>query len=204
MRVKPKQIVQVLSISERQPEVAYILDDIVTFKAFFNLDVQPALESGLVVCDYKILTYKKIETKKLKVSSLESRFALSTASKRKSASTRNATVIGKIDITQHISNDKIMSISRGAPAKSHKIIKLVSSNDDNSSSIRPIASSLFDGIEKNDNLVLSYNMDLLHRQGKDPAEKINSSPFHAPISSAIRGFSTTAGAPSLNGKAVQF
>ena len=103
MRVKPKQIVQVLSISERQPEVAYILDDIVTFKAFFNLDVQPALESGLVVCDYKILTDKKIETKKLKVSSLESRFALSTASKRKSASIRSATVIGKIDITQHIS-----------------------------------------------------------------------------------------------------
>ena len=204
MRVKPKQIVQVLSISERQPEVAYILDDIVTFKAFFNLDVQPALESGIVVCDYKILTDKKIETKKLKVSSLESRFALSTASKRKSASTRNATVIGKIDITQHISNDKIMSISRGAPAKSHKIIKLVSSNDDNSSSIRPIASSLFDGIEKNDNLVLSYNMDLLHRQGKDPAQKINSSPFHTPVSSAIRGLSTTTGAASLNGKAVQF
>ena len=204
MRVKPKQIVQVLSISERQPEVVRILDDIVTFKAFFNLDVQPALESGLVVCDYKILTDKKIETKKLKVSSLESRFALSTASKRKSASIRSATVIGKIDITQHISNDKIMSISRGAPAKSHKIIKLVSSNDDNSSSIRPIASSLFDGIEKNDNLVLSYNMDLLHRQGKDPAQKINSSPFHTPVSSAIRGLSTTTGASSLNGKAVQF
>jgi len=204
MRVKPKQIVQVLSISERQPEVVYILDDIVTFKAFFNLDVQPALESGLVVCDYKILTDKKIETKKMKVSSLESRFALSTASKRKSASIRSAIVTGKIDITQHVSNDKIMSISKGAPAKSQKLIKLVSSTDDNSSSIRPIDYSLFDGIEKNDNLVLSYNMDLLHRQGKDPAEKINSSPFHTPISSAIRGFSTTAGAASLNGKAVQF
>ena len=207
MRVKPKQIVQVLSISERQPEVVRILDDIVTFKAFFNLDVQPALESGLVVCDYKILTDKKIETKKLKVSSLESRFAISTASKRKSISiskSNNTVVTGKIDITQHISNDKIMSISKGAPAKSHKIIKLVNNTESNASSIRPIKSSLFDDAEKNDNLVLSYNADLLHRQGKDPAEKINSSPFHAPISSAIRGFSTTAGAPSLNGKAVQF
>ena len=207
MRVKPKQIVQVLSISERQPEVVRIFDDLVTFKVFFNLDAQSALESGLVICDFKILADKKIETQKLKVSSLESRFALSTASKRKSVSiskSNNTVMVGKIDITQHISNDKIMSISRGTPAKSHKIIKLVNNEESNASSIRPITSSLFDGVEKNDNLVLSYNADLLHRQGKDPAEKINSSPFHAPISSAIRGFSTTAGAPSLNGKAVQF
>lgn len=207
MRIKPKQIVQVLSISERQPEVVRIFDDLVTFKVFFNLDMQPALESGLVICDFKVLNDKKLETQKMKVSSLESRFAISTASKRKSISiskSNNTVVTGKIDITQHISNDKIMSISKGAPAKSHKIIKLVNNTESNASSIRPIKSSLFDDAEKNDNLVLSYNTDLLHRQGKDPAEKINSSPFHAPISSAIRGFSTTAGAPSLNGKAVQF
>jgi hypothetical protein len=118
MRLKPKQIVQVLSISERQPEVVRIFDDLVTFKVFFNLDVQSALESGLVVCDFKILSDKKIETQKLKVSSLESRFAFSVASKRKSVSiskSNNTVMVGKIDITQHVSNDKIMSISKEFP-----------------------------------------------------------------------------------------
>ena len=101
MRVKPKQIVQVLSISERQPEVVRIFDDLVTFKVFFNLDAQSALESGLVICDFKILADKKLETQKIKVSSLESRFALSTASKRKSVSisrSNNTVMVGKIDI----------------------------------------------------------------------------------------------------------
>ena len=207
MRVKPKQSVQVLSISKRQPEVVNILGDVVTFKAFFELDMRAAIESGIVICDFKILNDKKLETQKIKVSSLESRFATSIASKRKSTSiskSNNTVVIGKVDITQHIANNKILSVLRGEPAKRQKLIKLVNTSDNDSSSIRPLDSSLSNGIEKNDSLTLSYNVDLVHRKGKDPALEINSSHFHNPISSAIRGFITTAGMSKLDGKAMQF
>jgi hypothetical protein len=207
MRIKQKQEAQIISASDRMPEVSKILGDTVTFRLFFELDVQAAIESGVVICNFKVLKERKLETSKIKVSSLESKFTVSPGSKRKVTSIgklNNTVTYGNIDVTKQISNDKILKITRGMPAKNRKLIKLVNTTDSDSSQIRSPESSLTNQIVKDDSLALSYKIDLIHRKGKDPAAELNLSSFHAPVSDSIRGLKTTSHLGRLTGKELQF
>lgn len=181
--------------------------DIVDYRAFFELDVQAALESDVIVCEHNVLEEKKIVTPVLKASALESKFSLLTGSKKKNdalAKSGNILTSGRVDLTAHISNSDIASIKSGAPAIRKKTVKLTNGKDGLAVSVVKQTSSLGDDVNRDDRLNLSYRSDLLYRDEKDPAAVINAAPFHIPVSTVIGGLRKIGDIAALDKKAIQF
>ena len=83
MKLKSKPKIQVMSISSRFPEVAYINKNEVSFKVFFEIDPEAALDNSIVTCDFRVFDDKKAESPRLKLKALESNATFQRASSKK-------------------------------------------------------------------------------------------------------------------------
>jgi len=201
MKLKSKPKIQVTSTSSRFPEVAHIDKNEVSFRVFFEIDPEAALDNSVVTCNFRVYDDKKAESPRLKLKALESNAALQRASSKKASAlfdrSRDITS-GIIDITKYISNDSIKKILSGAPARIQKRIRTDDTGLDGSSISQQSSSKNEDVKSEID--IKSLYLDMLHRKSKDPAAEINSATFHAPVADVIRGFRTTSNLEKIDKK----
>ena len=206
MRVKPKKQDQIVSISSREPEVSQILGDDVFVKVFFDFDVQAALESGAVVCDYKVYKETITSTVRQKLSAVESRLAVNKAAQRKSDSISKLSrqiAVGKVDLTKMIPNDRVGMILSGKFVRKVKSLRIVGSTDASSTKLDAPTSTLSSSVQKSERNILSNSIDALNRGNKDVAAEINRAPFHAPIAAISGGVRTTGNLAGVSKKILQ-
>ena len=199
MRARPKKQDQIISISDREPEVVRIMGDDIFVKVFFDFDAQSVMESGAVVCDYKVYKETITSTVRQKTTAIESRLATNKSSLRKSSSISKLSrqiATGKVDITKMIPNDRVGKILAGNFVRKTKSLQIVGSSDASSTKLDAPSSSLTNDAQKNERSILSTSIDTLNRGNKDIAAEINKAPFHASInaiSSGVRVTGTLAG-----------
>jgi len=190
MRVKQKKQLQIVSASDREPEVLRIDGTKATVKVFFMIDALAAIEHNVNLCSFRVLTNQSILKSKQKLGALDSSVALSSPTTRKlNAQSKQSTVVvrGEVDLTKSFPNDKTRSIIAGAPVRTRKIVKLADPGEDDSIEIKDIEPSVDSQIVKNSNSLRPFRTDLLHLDSKDPASEVNVANFQSPVQTAVRG-----------------
>jgi hypothetical protein len=201
MKLKPKQKVQVLVSGERPPEVVRINGDVITFRAFFEIDPVEVIDSKINFCEFKVYEEIRQLSAKVKVGALTSIAALQKGTSRKIAArdaSERVIVRGVIDLTKYIPNDRIAAISAGQPVRKQKKIRFTTSSDVEAIDVL--------GSEKQDEQSIkppdlkSFYQDALSRKSRDPASELNLAEFHSPIVNVARGVRTTSDKTKLSRK----
>lgn len=207
MRLKPKKKSQILSISDREPEVVRISGSNVFLRIFFEVDILAALESQAFLYNFRLMTTQKTEEKKKSLTALESSFALNAAADRKTQITnspRSVIYENVIDITKFIPNDKISKIMAGEGARRRKLIKMSTSKDKNATKVPGSRSSVDADVGANESDVTPFRIDSIYRKGKDPARIINEAKFHQPTQKTLGGIRTTGEISKFDKKTQQY
>lgn len=190
MRVRQKRQLQILSESDREPEIVRINGDRAFTRVFFNLDAPAALESNVILCNFRVLPSQAPLKSKQRLGALDSSVALNSPTTRKlTAQSRQSSVVvrGEVDITKSIPNDRTRSISAGGEVRTRKIMKLADPGEDDSIEISSVEPSTDSQVVKNTNSLRPFRTDLLYLSSKDPAAEINVANFQKPVQSSIRG-----------------
>lgn len=207
MRLKPKKSSQVISTSDRSPEVINVVDENVFFRVFFNVDVKVAIALSIVTCKFRIFENKESFKSKMKLAANESNLILNNPSIRKIKSQNFQDKIiskGTVDITKKIPNDGINNIKKGQGARKDKRIKLVDPNDKDSIDSPTVESSLDSDTTPNSKTVLSYRLDALYQKDVDPAGEVNKVSFHSKVRSNVDGLRTVGNLSRVDKKGQQF
>ena len=206
MKSKPKKELEIVSTSDRNIEVIRVAGTSVTFRAFIGVDMAAAMESNVVVCNFRLRSSSFIGANRPKLSSLNSKAVLQVGTSKKLNALKaasNITVQGTIDITKQIPNSRISSIVNGAPVRVTKVVSLVDVGESGASQLKSEATSQPTNAGSID-FTASYSIDALMRSTKDPAAEYNVAPFHAPVGKIARGVRTSGVTSRLDGKAKKF
>ena len=206
MKLKKKKEIEIISISDQSIEVVRSTGVSVTFRAFIGVDMAAAIENNVVVCNFKLRRQSVSIADRPRLSSLNSSSSLQSNTLKKLSAVKLAqsTVAeGKIDITTQIPNDRISKISGGGPAKISKVVRLVSSIEDNEIQISD-TSSPSESSSDTISFTASYSIDSVMRSNRDSAADYNFAPFHAPVSKLTRGIRASGELSRLSDKTKKF
>jgi hypothetical protein len=190
MRVKQKRQLQILSESDREPEIVRINGERAFARVFFKLDAPAALESKIILCNFRVLPTQALLKSKQRLGALDSSVALNSPTTRKlSAQSRQSSVVvrGEVDITKSIPNDRTRIISTGGEVRTRKILKLSDPGEDDSIETSSVELSIEAQVVKNSNSLRPFRTDLLYLNSKDPASEVNIANFQKPVQSSVRG-----------------
>jgi hypothetical protein len=191
MRVKSKKQLQILTVSDREPEVVRLAGESAVVRVFFNVDATAALEADVISCNFRVLPTQPMLKSKQSLGALDSAVALNSPTTRKlAAQNRQATVVvrGNVDITKSIPNDRVRQVVGGDEVRTRKVLKIADQGEDDSVDSPDVESSTAAQAVKNTNSLRPYRLDLMNLNSKDPAEEVNLAQFHKPVQSSIRGF----------------
>jgi len=207
MRLKPKKRLQILSVSDREPEVSGISGDAVSMRVFFDIDAAAALESHAFLYNFRLTTQQRVEERKKSLTALESSSALNASSDRKSRvinSSKKTIYESVVDITKFIPNDRLGKIAAGEGVRRRKLIKSSTAADKSAVRLTTSRSSVDSDVSINESDVTPFRIDAVHRKGKDPAQILNEATFHQPIQKGVGGLRTTGEISKLDKKAQQY
>lgn len=207
MRLKQKKKAQILSVSDRDPEVVGVSGNNIFLRVFFEVDALAAIESDSFLYGFRLMNSQVTIEKKRSLTALESSSALNSSTGRKTNVVKMLKSIiyeSVVDITKFIPNDRIGKILAGDGVRRRKLIKTSNTDDKSSAKIPSSKSSVDMDFVSNEKDVTPFRVDSIYRKCQDPAKIVNDVKFHSPIQRSVRGLRTTGDMSKLDKKTQQF
>ena len=192
MRLKSKSQLQAIKKSSTLPEAIGSKDGSVMFRVYIDVDATIAVKNNILFLDYEVMPADVEKVTMPKLSAANSAGIYQVAALRSEKLKRDKDLVvysGRSDITKYLPNDRLREIKAGAQLKKLTTVRL--SNSQNS--IRPptVRSGASANVVPNSAIAKSSYKTIAEYKKKDPADELNSKPFHAPLSKSVSGIRTT-------------